>query len=346
MKDIVYIIIMLLILLISIPIEILGKYNIYSKLCLILIIVVLSLFSGLQYGVGTDFWDYKHMFDMALEGLAPDDIEKIFYMLNVFIRNFTDKSEVFFVITSIIINACIVITIYNKSPNFMLSVFLYISMGFYITSFNILRQFMSVAIMFFIINCGQRTNALKILIAVLIGIGFHNTSIIVIFLIVFFLFKNIDIRKLIIIFIIISLASFIIEPLITNSLLTGKYEDYGDTNFFSYGTSIIYVIEYFLILFFYYIYHENIKEDKKFYLFAICIGLIFITLGYRGVLYNRMALSFNLYNTLLLPEILKNIDFPKEKRVLYYMIYLVFFLKFILLLQSTVPYTTNVNIFY
>ena len=84
MRDIEYIIVMILILLISIPINVLGRYNIYSKLSLVLIIGVLSLFSGLQYGVGTDFWDYKHMFDMALQGLAPEDIEKIFYMLNIF----------------------------------------------------------------------------------------------------------------------------------------------------------------------------------------------------------------------------------------------------------------------
>lgn len=343
---------MILILLISIPINVLGRYNIYSKLSLVLIIGVLSLFSGLQYGVGTDFWDYKHMFDMALQGLAPEDIEKIFYMLNVFIRTFTDKSEFFFVITSIIINACIIITIYNKSSNFILSVFLYISMGFYITSFNILRQFISIAIMFFIINIGERPTVLKVLIAILIGMGFHNTSIIAIFLIVPFLFKyieifkDIDIRKLIIIFGIISLSCFIIEPVITNTLLMGKYGYYGDTNFFSYGTSIIYIIEYISILFFYYIYHKNIKKNKEFYLFAICIGLVFIILGYRGVLYNRMAISFNLYNTLLLPEVLNNIKFSKERRILIYIIYLMFFLKFILLLRTTPSYTTNVNIFY
>ena len=225
-------------------------------------------------------------------------------------------------------------------------------MGFYITSFNILRQFISIAIMFFIINIGERPTVLKVLIAILIGMGFHNTSIIAIFLIVPFLFKyieifkDIDIRKLIIIFGIISLSCFIIEPVITNTLLMGKYEYYGDTNFFSYGTSIIYIIEYISILFFYYIYHKNIKKNKEFYLFAICIGLVFIILGYRGVLYNRMAISFNLYNTLLLPEVLNNIKFSKERRILIYIIYLMFFLKFILLLRTTPSYTTNVNIFY
>ncbi len=303
----------------------------------------MSIFSGIRWGVGTDFWTYKGIFEGILKG-APEDIEPLFYWLNVVIRSITADAQVFFIITSIIINTLIILVLYKRSSDFKFSLFLYVSMGFYLTSFNILRQFIAMAIMFYVINYKQKIRKLNIIIAVIIAMGFHNTSIVMLGLLLFK--ENIELRKTIIIIGIISIFAYIFEPIITNFVLSGKYEDYGESIFFSYGTSMLYVIEYIGLLIFYYIYDNRITEKNKFYLMVVSCGVIFTMLGLKGVLYNRISIGFNLYNTLLLPNILASIDNKKEKRLLKYSFYVIYSIKFILILKTAQVYNTNFSLFY
>lgn len=339
-----YIILFFVVVTIAIPIDIIGRRHIYSYICLVLIITILSLFSGLRYGVGTDYHTYVNIFDKIFIDQSAKDSEPLFYYLTATIRIFTDNSQVFFIVTSIIINLFIVLVLYKKSIYFTFSIFLYLSMGFYFVSFNILRQYMAIAIALYIINNKYKISKINIIIGSIIAMGLHTTSVIILFLLLFK--KGIDNKRYIIIFSVISLISLIFEPILTNLLLSGKYEVYGETNFFSYGTSIVYIIEYIALLVFYYLYSDNIKDNNKFYLMAVCIGLVFTILGMKGVLYNRMAIAFNLYNTLLIPNVVSTISNNKEKRLLIYCLYVFYLVKFFLVLNTIDPYKAKVNLIY
>ena len=110
-------------------------------------ILIPILVCGLRYNVGTDYISYQQWFSYYLShklSLKNDEIG--FGVLIKVIQLVTLNPQFLFLIVAIIINILIMIFIRKHTEFFELGYFLFIALYFYYSSFNILRQWIAIAI--------------------------------------------------------------------------------------------------------------------------------------------------------------------------------------------------------
>ena len=127
-------------------------------------ILIPILVCGLRYNVGTDYISYQQWFSYYLShklSLKNDEIG--FGVLIKVIQLVTLNPQFLFLIVAIIINILIMIFIRKHTEFFELGYFLFIALYFYYSSFNILRQWIAIAIFLYAIRYIYNKNFKKYL---------------------------------------------------------------------------------------------------------------------------------------------------------------------------------------
>lgn len=116
-----------------------------ASLFMVFAAVPLILVSGLRWGIGVDAQNYFWMFTNIHYNL-PNHAEVGFYLLSQLVWYFTDDMAVLFLLCAVITVTFTALAIRQSSRCMLLSVFLYIGMGYFFYSLNSMRHFMAVAI--------------------------------------------------------------------------------------------------------------------------------------------------------------------------------------------------------
>lgn len=168
---------------------------------LFLFLLGLSLFVGFSdmFG-GYDRYIYGEIFDniadvTTMRGDYSDSLLYNFYnseigytFLNVLISFFTENRYIFILIVTLIIYACLFISLRKYTENYPLAVILFLGLWFFFT-FTYLRQVLGATIVWLGFQYVIERKFLKFLIVFLIGFSMHNSAII------FFPLYFIPIRK-------------------------------------------------------------------------------------------------------------------------------------------------------
>lgn len=166
--------------------------NASSKKELIIFSMVTILFpsivAGMRYGIGTDYFPYIDIFDGNYKRI--DDVEPIFKILVKTIQLFTDNySVIFFVIMLLTVTFTFFGLYYFKNEVNMATGMTLFMTTYYFTAYNICRQSLSVAIVFYAMTYlfrdkGWKNSLIYILLVLLAG-GIHYSSLPVLILVVF-----------------------------------------------------------------------------------------------------------------------------------------------------------------
>lgn len=146
-----------------------------EKCFLVFATIVLSLLSGLRnFSVGTDTQDYANSFvttDFKYE--TYEMFSKLFVDV---IRFFTHSPTAYLIICALFINGLILFAIYRMSNDKKYSVFIYITLLFYFTSFNALRQAMAYAIILNGVYYIRESKWAKYAIVLIVATLFHKSA--------------------------------------------------------------------------------------------------------------------------------------------------------------------------
>ena len=107
--------------------------------------IPLILVSGLRWGIGVDAQNYFWMFTNIHYNLA-NHAEVGFYLLCQLVWYFTEDMSILFLLCAGITVAFVMLAIRQSSRNMLMSVFLYMGMGYFFYSLNSMRHFMAIAI--------------------------------------------------------------------------------------------------------------------------------------------------------------------------------------------------------
>ncbi|MDK0613773.1 EpsG family protein [Clostridium perfringens] len=286
--------------------------------------------SGLRYGVGTDFFSYLNHYNYAKD-IKIYDNEPI-YILSVRLLKlvFGEYSQIFFIISSFIILYFIYKICVERVEYYELGVFLFITLYFYYSSLNLVRQWIAVSIILYSYKYIFQKNLKRYLIAVLIAILIHNTAIVAIPL--YFLI-NLDIKKFtskIIILSIVSLTIFSRSLLnlifyILSKFDIGDYYKYELSNQINQNAGSAYFIIAIVVLSLYFITNKkNIQNGiyNKFELNLLISIAIFSFLGSKSMIFGRVQMYITPYIVFIIPQMISNLD--KRNRIFFYYI-LIFF---------------------
>ena len=152
------------------------------KIFAFLSFVPLMVIMGFRHNVGTDFQAYANFFKSS-----DSDFEIGYSFLNNCLHYLTDDYQIIFIVSAIIICGCFFYSIYRESIDPVYSILLFVLCKDYFMAMNVMRQYLSTAIVLLSIPFLKRGKWIKSALIFLIAFLFHYS--VVIFLFVFVLYK-------------------------------------------------------------------------------------------------------------------------------------------------------------
>ncbi|HGF1449279.1 TPA: EpsG family protein [Streptococcus suis] len=318
-------------------------------------IMIVFIFSGGRYLVGTDSITYHHIFERLAtspwEDLLLGDLKEILF--SIIAKSSYSIGGLFLTqgVFGLLTFCPVYLTLknhYQQIPlRYSLSIFLLI---FFTTSFNILRQMVAVSIVFSGIKYLERGQLIRFLLTILLAFGFHSSAIFS--LILFFIWntKEKKVRSKVILCI-FWLLSFTIMLFFRNSLLAfiELFEDYS-----SYTTSeiagknrdfILYIVE---MIYVSVVLLGRRKSEHTVLLYQMMLMVVLIGLtGFFSPYIKRLGLYFSLPSRLLLIPEMENYFIANNKIILrvfgYSWFILIFIITVYLLKQGhLIPYRFNI----
>lgn len=265
-----------------------------------------------RYGVGQDyFYTYVPVFESILNNTNQTNIEFGFFLLNKFCQIFTDNPQSIFILTSILFFFFIFGTLHHHMEKGMLflAIYIFIAGGFYLYSFNVIRQCLATSIFFFSLKYIDEKKPIKYFILIFCAALIHKSALI--YLPFYFISKHkFKPVTYLLVLLIISLFSTQIV-LVVNKLLVGtKYYNYITGYYNDPSSSKITASQILNILIFLFILYKEKNQKIEDQFLTILgnihyVGIIFTLFMGAIPLIFRMSTLFYLIQFISVPYIVK-----------------------------------------
>ena len=303
-----------------------------KKIGIIIPLLILTIIAGIRYNVGTDFLMYESFFynSTRLKMFSPE-LELVFVLFCKILHLFFSNSAIMFLLIALLIYSIVFKSALKNTKLYELCIFLFIAFSFYTNSFNVLRQWMAIPLLYLGMDYINEKKWKKGVPILIIGILCHYTSIVTIT--IYFICKNIkkDITRIIIIItsiIIYVNLDFTMQLLYKMIVATGqgtKYYKYFTKEIYTSLNTNILVMPMFTLLTYlgYLILVPNIKKMEKtpnqnFLINTLIFGFTFSLLGTKNVLFQRLQLYFIYPLIFVIPFILEKCN--KDLRKIIYIL--------------------------
>lgn len=331
----------------------LKKYK-YKFLFVLIATLSLILISGFRYKVGTDFntySDYIVYFDNHPVSIFNEG--GFFLLLNI-LMGVTKNPQLFFMITSIIINIFVVIFLVKHSDNIFLSLYFYITTFMYYLTMNGIRQYIASVIIMLGFKYLLSGNLKKYCMYVFVAFLFHTTAIGMI-PIYFLVRKRTDgVWNIIIFFFAVMVMLFYADfiEILFEFLKNTRFAYYKEIFLDGSGANPIRIVVWMAPVILIFMYKDRARRifgEKVDIVINLCyLGAIFMLLATKQVFFARMCMYFDGYYLLLIPKICSMFD-DKTNKFMTTVIMIAYLGYSFLLLKSgeawIYPYNYNLRLF-
>ncbi|CRK80176.1 EpsG family protein [Neobacillus massiliamazoniensis] len=275
-----------------------------------IIVLILSITAGLRSSmVGLDTMQYIRIIESTSSTYSGELYYRYFeigFQILIKILMFLVKEPHYvLLLISLITNSLIIRTLwfFREKISFSLSIFCYITM-FYFETYNILRQWLAIAIIFFAIRYLLKSRYVLFLIFVIIASTIHYSAIISLVFIPIHLFikKKLSFNIILTFLITIPLALFGMKTFIGNySYYLNSNISFGSKNI-NFGLSFIVNLGIIIFSLFLYLKKEYKFSDSNFQkqiIFICLIGQLMSILGYIYMFAGRIASYATVYQIIL-----------------------------------------------
>lgn len=296
----------------------------------ILICIILTLIAGLRhYTIGNDTITYLRFFNNVLSSYMTSRYEIGFIYFTLFIRRITDNFTIYLLIISFLFNYIICKLIRKDSPNMIVSFLLFFLCRFFFNEMNIMRQYISIAIIILGFKYIYKREFLQYFICIIVATLFHKSAFLCIIL--YFLYNVKITKKISIIICIASLVMFSLFYNVVNyiTMKLNMYETYVDLFYGSnkIGNVISFIICLSIIFLSFYINKitKNNSLDKKenYYKWLLILATVTSFLSIKISIFSRIKNYFDLFVVIFIPIIVEKIN-GKKKFLIYFIIILLF----------------------
>ncbi len=312
----------------------------------------LFLISALRYEVGTDFFGYYNF----INGVSIQDIknfEILYNLLAIISKSILNNGQFFIAVIAFLTIFNISYSIYKLSPYAEISLIIFFGLGYYFNTFNVVRQYLAISLIILAISFWYNEKKRLGLLMLIPPILIHFSSLI--FVVIFIMLNLIKENKIIYTFfmlliILSSLVLYMKPSLFYDFIFIRDYRFYLESEFVKVGANFIWVIlEVIILLFYAFFNHKSKVFHQRNNLLDLAVpfsllSIIFSFFGLRGMLFNRLALYFNIFHIFFIPLTIKNIQDSFTRRLVYLIIVIVAFFGMMLFLErglaGVVPYKT------
>lgn len=290
-----------------------------SFLCMLLL-------SGLRSeAIGKDVGNYVSLF----KSFRHIDLEAVFtfrgyvrpdygyYIITKFISVLSNNTNFFLFIIAFLTLFLFSYFIYKESTLPGLSVFLFISTGFYMGTFNIMRQYLAMSVLYMSIKYIRERKFLSFLIIVILASTIHPSSLF--FLILYPLYSfNVNIYSffsVLSVSFLIGFAGFKIAPVLRIISENPYFQNLGGGGHNLYFILVLMCLAGLLLF--------NTKKDNvKIYFHSLYIAILLQALAFNIEIVSRITMIFQFLVIILIPNLISNL---KNKFLKYAFISLIVF---------------------
>lgn len=268
-----------------------------KKIFVLLGIITLIMFAAGRYHVGTDMQTYTNIFvrysDMSWQNFFAN-IDSEFLFGGIAKLTFESGGRV---LTWGVFAALIVIPTYlalkNDYKDLYIGVAFFIfCISFYATSFNVTRQFIAVALVFWGIRFVYQNRIISFILTIVVATGFHSSALVAILIWLLWDHKNNQAlrgSKRLIFFILIAMAVFGFQEIIIflskHISLLSSYSGYAETSLRGQNRDLY--VSIFELVFIFLLERKQIKfNDKMSFMFSLMI--IATLIGFTGFLHPQV----------------------------------------------------------
>lgn len=279
-----------------------------EKVLLFIFFIVLFSISSLRKHVGTDYGVYLHVYKtISDKTYSIEGMEFGYFYLNKLVSILFGGEYTIFIITSAITIGLIYLTVKKFSVDPLLSGILFMCL-MYITGFNVVRQFIAMALIFYSLRYCE-TN-IKWIVPIIAASLFHTTAL---FIIPFYLISKRALGKRAYIFIaMIGFILFLGYGRTVAYLLNffERFNHYEGSNFVTEGANPIRTLISISIFLFCLLSYEEIMKDRKMrfsfsmFLFGVVCSLFMM----KGKIFARIVDYFCIFQIILIPYALSNLN--------------------------------------
>ncbi|BDG30601.1 EpsG family protein [Parageobacillus thermoglucosidasius] len=316
----------------------------------IFILLILIIFSGIRFNVGTDYEIYYFIYNnIVSSNFSLDDYNATtqefgYYVLSWITKRISDSPYGIFWASAFLTYIPIYVRIKKDSKDFAFSILLFFLLGLYTGPFNTIRQWIAIAINFYSLQY-INTDKKKFLLFNIIGSLFHSTCIIA--MIIQLIAKKVKPTFTMLIGILIfgivfvmlfGRMSFLFEIL---SNINPRYTVYFEPQPGGTGSILLFVLRVIIVLYLLFFTKYNEYQYEK---TLLMISLFFMMLGFYNVFVQRMEAYFGIVLVLLLPNILCRMKSIERWMYKYYftIVFLVVFIFSLIFYANLIPYKTYI----
>lgn len=319
-------------------------------------ILVMSIFAGFRYNVGTDWITYYNYFNY-IGNTHSGYMEPLYNLLNIIVYEISHSFSVLCTVIMFIMQLLVYKTLFyynDKIQKISISFGVFIfSFSLYVNSFNGMRQDLAVAIIFFSFIFLLERRYLRYILLVLFASAIHNSAIFCLF----FLFFKLNSKKYGVILNYIYISLLFLSLLFGDKiilLLTKLSSNLGLYVNYEVGTgnnSYMYLIQILPMIFLLIIFGYNVLKNNNdsIILFKIYVLQIFTqSLGMYIATIDRLALYSMAFQILLYPIIHANIRNQSNRKIFLFctciLFYTLFFIVYYILDGNGIfPYEFRFN---
>lgn len=294
-----------------------------NKLLISGAMICLVLVSGLRANIG-DTSAYKHSYtinNFTWEYVkSQKDIG--FGLLQMVLKHFSNDPQLLLFITALITNLLIMFVFYKYSRMIELTIFIYITSGFFITSMNGIRQCLAAAIVFAATKHLIEGNWKRYFLFVLLSSTIHQTALIL--LPIYFIVRRKAWTRATVI--LIFMAVFVVlgfnqfSQILFAAIKDTQYGGYKD--FAEGGANILRVAVEGTPLIIAYIGRDKLRSimpNSDYIINMAFLSFIFMIISTQNWIFARFAIYFSLYQYILISWIVKLFK-EKDQRFIYFCI--------------------------
>ncbi|MBO6242190.1 MAG: EpsG family protein [Butyrivibrio sp.] len=319
-----------------------------------------------DYSIGADTISYLRLKKYIVDDI--DDLKNLFtdWKINdywkyekgfsafcyFFFRYISDSDSMFIIVTALIGLLPVFILIYNKSEHIFLSLFMFVVMGMYSYSFNVIRQFMAIGLTStsYMILKNNESRASKKIIGTaffLAAVSIHTSAVLFALVFVYDIFfsKWLTPRRMLIMYGAEIAILILVDGIVMR--LVGKLNKYAD--FIVSGNKSIYTVIILNCVFVYIIVaaSNRLFNDDNELLFLLFLYLSFNTLGLFFSLIVRVGLYFLVGAVVGIPNLMlrENSKISGLVMTIVIMFFLIQYTKSLIGDAYLVPYSINLEFF-
>lgn len=293
-----------------------SKQQMLNGVCFAVLFLLLFAVSAFRYGVGIDYNQYRNNFDAIFYGdfvvteMGYNALVKLVYWL-AGSRNY----KIIFAVFSFVTVTVFLRAMAKQSEKFFISFYLFMTLGLYFTSFNIMRYYFTLGFALLLMKDVNDKKYLKFLLLTLLLSLFHKSVLIIIP--IYFL-ANLKWKRwqLAVLALLASTGLFFDE--LYMKLFVAIYSSYEGTEFLNdTGGSLIGIIRCVAVIALALIYYEDaIKDNPKnqFYLRLNYFALLLYVFFTFVPMLSRLGYYMTVSQILLIPSILVRIKSVKQRR--------------------------------